>query len=187
MVSVRRALRTLGASADTLSLVAHAHRSSTQSVYQTYWAGWVAWCTARDISPVKPSVFQLANFLSGLSVSQNLALSTIKGYRSAIVTTIKQLGGRVRDQSRFPDLLRDVVRGVSLSVSRQPRRVPAWDLFRVLASLRLSPYEPLSAASLLHLTFKAAFLILLATGRRVSEVHSLSGLASDVSLNRMVQ
>ena len=33
----------------------------------------------------------------------------------------------------------------------------------------------------MHLAYQAAFLILLATGRRVSEVHSLSALDTDVS------
>ena len=44
--------------------------------------------------------FQLANFLSELAQRRHLALSALKGFRSAILLTIKQLGGRVRDRSR---------------------------------------------------------------------------------------
>ena len=59
--------------------------------------------------------------------------------------------------------------------------VPRWDIFLVLAFLREARFEPLSQASYADLTYKTFFLITLATARRVSEVHSLSGLISDVS------
>ena len=44
-----------------------------------------------------------------------------------------------------------------------------------------SPYEPLKQSSLKHLTLKTAFLVSLASGRRCSKVHTLSGLPGDVA------
>ena len=78
-------------------------------------------------------------------------------------------------------LLQDLVRGATLAEAKFPRRNPAWDLFLVLSALRLPPYEPLKQCSLKHLTLKTAFLISLASGRRCSEVHTLSELPSDVA------
>ena len=75
----------------------------------------------------------------------------------------------------------DVSGNVSLSQVSRGRRVPSWDLFLVLASLREAPYEPLASSSLKDLTYKTAFLITLASGRRCSEVHSLSGLSKDIA------
>ena len=73
-------------------------------------------------------------------------------------------------------ILGAVVRGRDLSCPRPVRRIPAWDLFLVLASLRGPPYEPLREVPLKFLTLKTAFLVPLASGRRSSEVHALSGL-----------
>ena len=78
-------------------------------------------------------------------------------------------------------LLRDLVRGAALAEAKSSHRTPSWGLFVVLLALRLPPYEPLKQSSLKHLTLKTAFLVSLASGRRCSEVHALSGLPSDVA------
>ncbi|MES9882230.1 MAG: hypothetical protein ABW185_15260 [Sedimenticola sp.] len=51
---------------------------------------------------------------------------------------------------------------------------PRWNLTWVLLSLGKAPYEPLGEASMLDLTVKTAFLLSLASARRVSEIHALS-------------
>ena len=51
---------------------------------------------------------------------------------------------------------------------------PKWDLAFVLSCLCKEPYEPLSTASLIHLSMKTAFLLTMATARRVSEIHAFS-------------
>ena len=44
----------------------------------------------------------------------------------------------------------------------------------VLVCLQKDPYEPLHKASILHITIKTAFLLVLATARRCSEIHALA-------------
>jgi hypothetical protein len=51
----------------------------------------------------------------------------------------------------------------------------------VLSYLRSSVFEPLGSVPLAQVTSKAVFLVLLASGRRASEVTGLSGLSSDVA------
>ena len=177
-------MRSLGASTAVVDLLDSSRRLSTHSVYGHYWSRWLAWADAQSVDPLRPSDVQLANFLADLFVRVRLALSTVKGHRSAITSTIAQLGGAVRDVSHNPHLLRDVIRGASLRDARVPRRAPAWDLVRVLASLREAPYEPLGQASLKFLSFKLAFLLTLASGRRGSEVHALSGNPADIAFER---
>ncbi|KAK7110404.1 hypothetical protein V1264_014287 [Littorina saxatilis] len=76
------------------------------------------------------------------------------------------------------------IKGASLHSARSKIQLPAWDLFLVLRYLASEEFEPLHLASLANLTRKTLFLVLLATARRGSEVHALSGLARDISLEK---
>ena len=67
-----------------------------------------------------------------------------------------------------------LLRSFKISCPPTEVRPPAWDLSRVLASLRGAPYEPLSAASERLVGLKALFLLALASSKRVGELHGLS-------------
>ena len=150
----------------------HAHHPGTQGVYSKHWDGWVRWCADHSVPPHNPSSCDLANFLAFLSCDKGLSESSVKVHRSAVCTTICQMGGPT-----FSDnpLLRDLVRGAALAEAKSPNRTLSWDLFLVLSALRLPPYEPLKQCSLKHLTLKTAFLVSLASDRRCCEVHALRG------------
>ena len=163
-----------------MRFVEGAYRSGTQKVYNSKWSRWITWCSAKSVDPIKPRNVDLVNFLAHLVAQEGLSPSSIKVFRSAIVTSLKQLGGRVRGESAHPHLVRDVVRGIEASAASNPRRVPLWDLVLVLGVLREPPYEPLRSLDRKTLTLKTAFLLMLASGRRASEVNSLSGLPADV-------
>ena len=127
---------------------------------------------------MNPSAPELASFLIFLSDKHRLSASTVKGYRSAISTTIRQCGGPDLGNAH---LLHDVARGLSLRAVRQPRRILSWDLFVVLDALRRPPFEPLHSVPFKFLTVKTAFLLSLAPGRRRSEIHALSGAKHDIA------
>ena len=60
--------------------------------------------------------------------------------------------------------------------SARPRFMPVlpqWDLGIVLEALSKPPYEPLSEASLKHLTLKTVFLLAMASAGRRSELQAL--------------
>ena len=73
--------------------------------------------------------------------------------------------------------------GAAIREAGIPRRVPPWDLFRVLGSLRDPPFEPLRHVSFQIITYET-FIITLASGRRGSKVHALSGLNRDASFEQ---
>lgn len=52
--------------------------------------------------------------------------------------------------------------------------VPSWDLSLVLEALRSSPFEPLAEVSLKWLSMKTAFLLAMASAKRVGELHAFS-------------
>ncbi|XP_073211168.1 uncharacterized protein [Lepidochelys kempii] len=56
--------------------------------------------------------------------------------------------------------------------SRPP--VPPWNLNLVLSKLMGPPFEPLAICSLLHLSWKVAFLVAVTSARRVSELRALT-------------
>lgn len=181
---MRSSLSALGASNHTLSFVESAFRAGTNKVYDSRWSRWAQWCQVHHVNPIKPEAVNLANFLSELAAEQRLAPASVKVYRSAIVTSLTQMGGRVRGLSERPSLLRDVIRGIDAASPSSPRRAPQWDLSVVLDFLRASPCEPLRSLDRKMLTLKTVFLVMLASGRRSSEVNGLSGLDSDISRER---
>ena len=148
------------------------HRSGTSNVYSSAWSKWCEWCESNKFNPLQPLPIQLANYLSYLFKECNLAASTVKVHRAAVSSTLRQLGG-----PSFSDdpLLSAVVRSAILQEAKGTKRAPAWNLFLVLKDLRTHPYEPIHQIPLPLLTKKTAFLLMLASGRRGSEVHALSG------------
>ena len=167
VVSVRQSLLSRGASEDVIELVDLAHRSGTKKIYKSRWEAWCRYCKKKKISPTSPRQMQLAVYLASL---KHLSASAVKGHRAAISTTLKQLGQRSFSENT---LLKYVMQGASNREARSRKFFPAWDIFPVLASLRLSPFEPIESCDLSFLSYKTAFLIALASGRRCSEVHAL--------------
>jgi hypothetical protein len=130
-----------------------------------------------NVNPLSPSDVELANHLAFLASSLLLSPAALRVRRAAIRTTLRQLDSRALSVAPISS----DVKGAALRSARAPVRVPACDLFLVLAFLRGPPFEPLESASWSDLSMKVLFLVCLASGRRVGEVHGLSGLSSDVA------
>lgn len=166
-----------GASADLQAMLGQARRKGTVAVYDHRWRKWIVWCRGEKIDPFSPSDVELGNFLVQLS-TRGLACSTVLGYRSAICTTLSQLGGSSLSES---PLLRDLSKGLAHNQARSPRRTPAWDLLLVLDFLRKAPFEPLDKASFERVSLKTTFLLALASSRRRSEINAFSGNPLDTA------
>ena len=86
---VRSALSQRGFSERAAKHIAVPQRSSTRLVYEGKWAEFCAWCDRRKEDPVQASVPLVADFLTELFERiPPLAVSTIRGYRSAISSTV---------------------------------------------------------------------------------------------------
>ena len=121
-------------------------RKLIENVYGYRWSRWQGWCAEHSVDGLHPSSSELASFLAFLSDKDNLSVSTVKGYRSAISTTIQQRGRPDLSNSHLLHL-QDVAWALLLSEAQRPRRNPSWDLFVVLDTLRLPPFEPLHLVS----------------------------------------
>ena len=180
MATVRETLRSSGFSLNSCNLIVKGKRKSTNNLYDCRWKKWCIYCKENDVDPCNPSESDFCNFLSFIFYNDRLAGSTLKGYRSAIGSTIAILTGRKPFFSS--DIVNNLISG-ALNISHVDRcisRKEPWSLSLVFSFLNSSVFEPLSSCSLPFLTWKVVFLIALALVRRVGGLHALSGLKDDV-------
>ena len=121
------------------------------------------------MDPFNPSLNRFGEFLISLH-DRNLSPATVKGYRSAISTILKQISVSFSNQS----ILSDVVKSFELHRPRTKAHFPKWDLALVLSTLSGDLFEPLQSCGFKELTLKTVFLTALATDRRRSEIHAFS-------------
>ena len=171
MASVRKSFVDRGFSANVADTAARARRESTRRVYGSRLKHYQRWCVDRGVDPVKAPLTEVAEFLENLRTVRHkgnpLAPSTFAGYRSAIHQGFSD-GSTVSSNTDLSTLLKGI-----FVVTAKPRTLKeTWDLPTVLRYLAGPPFEPLATAPLKSVAVKTAFLIQLASARRVSWVHS---------------
>ena len=93
---------------------------------------------------------------------------TIDGYRTAIVDTLGPAGHHICQSSDLNRLLSSFHR----DSPKSSRNLPKWKISVVLNELIKAPFEPMKDTDLKHLTLKTAFLLVLASGKRRSEIYA---------------
>ena len=169
-------------SAEVAEDVSAARRASTRKVYDTKWSVFSHWCHSRKVNPISASPRIVADFLRFLFKENNLQVSTIKGYRAMISDTLKFISGAsVGSDPIISELMR------SFEIQKPAHRflAPKWDLSYALSSLCTDSFAPLHKAFLLHLTMKTAFLLAMATAKRVSEIHALAMDSEHLRFNKL--
>ena len=182
---MRSGMRTQGIKSSVIEIALAAKRSSTDRLYDYRWIIWARFASKEKFDPLHPSLGNLTHFLESLHSRQGLRSGTLAGYRSAIAYTIAAATGSYPSFFIEAPVIQNLLAGIrNLSAAKQVVRFPAWDVFLVLNFLRSDLFEPLNSISLSLLTYKTVFLVALATARRVSGLHALSGLDSDISFSR---
>jgi hypothetical protein len=144
------------------------NRESTAGVYRSHWGAFRTWCIHRRLDPLKASVPKIDKFLMDL-FNRGFQVSSIRGYRSAISSTLEHKGRHIGSNKDLTSLLKSL----ALSRPTRARTVPAWDLSIVLRMLNGELFEPLSMVDIKYLAYKTAFLLALASASRVSELHAI--------------
>ncbi|XP_032075361.1 uncharacterized protein LOC116510084 [Thamnophis elegans] len=104
-------------------------------------------------------------------LDKGLAPNTLRRQVVALSTILAPEGHH--SLSRHPTI-HSFLRGATNLSPPMVHRYPTWDLNVVLQALVEPPFEPLSSASLKHLTFKTVFLIAITSARRISELAAMS-------------
>ncbi|XP_077862457.1 uncharacterized protein LOC144344249 [Saccoglossus kowalevskii] len=146
-------------------------RDSSNGLYQYHWENFVIGVLAGIY--IHSILFaQVAEFFSYLINEKKLKPGTVENYKSAINSVLKlSLDKNISDDPTISDLFKGFITQAG-PIERY--KAPAWSLSVVLEALRQFPYEPKELASLQDWTKKTVFLLALASGRRVSEIHALS-------------
>jgi hypothetical protein len=84
-------LRERGFSADVIKKMSRPRRESTLAAYDSKWSVFGDWCGKHKFSPVSPTLSQFFDFLNLFS-ERKFSVQAVKGYRSAISTTLLLLG-----------------------------------------------------------------------------------------------
>ena len=181
MAFVRQKLRGSGLSETAIDLNLKGIRKSTRSVYDNHWKQWSLWCSKNKVDKANPSPVDIANHLAYMSNSLHLSAASLRVRRSTISSTLAAI-----DRPTFVSnkIAANVIKATALQQSKIKNKIPAWDILVLLSFLMSERFEPLEAASFKNLTFKTCFLVMLASGRRASEVCNLSGLPEDVSFEK---
>ena len=106
----------------------------------------------------------------------------VAGYKSPIPLTISLTKGVHGPNFANSIIITHLLDGMKSPFTFQRRTFPSWDITVVLSFLR-DKCEPLDKISLRLLTFKTVFLIAMATARRISGIHAISGLDKDIAFD----
>lgn len=157
-------------SGDIGHTIASARAPSTRRLYASRWRYFDRWCRSRNLKAVQCPVPAILEFLQEL-FNQGRSPSTLKVYVAAISCWHHGFNGRTVGSNKTVSSFLKGTRRL-----RPPTRpvAPSWDLSLVLESIRAAPYEPLDHADLKWLSLKTAFLLAMASGKRVGELQALS-------------
>jgi hypothetical protein len=88
--TIRCLLRVKQFSEDAItdSCLTLAQRQGTIEAYQSKWSVYQTWCGKEGVHPVFPTLPKLVDFLNYLFTERKLSVSAIKGYKSAIATSL---------------------------------------------------------------------------------------------------
>ena len=150
-------------------LVSQDIRESSETVYNHKWQVFCDWCKGKGINTTTAKSQDVADFLLMLFVEKGLAVKTIMGYKAAISKTL-MFTSKVDLNDQY---LRALLSNFHNNRPANCTEYPKWNLSLVLNALTSEPYEPMKEASMLAWTKKTAFLLLLASGARRSEIHAL--------------
>ena len=162
-------LRKLGHSPDSALLISSCHKVSSQRQYQSGWSKWLEFKTWQGILDADVDVVQVCNFLAHNFMVEGKALNTIKNYYYALRAPVAALYDlNIKDSEEIRCLFAGAFR------KKPPRKgmviFPKWSLNDLLLYLNDSPFEPLETADWDHVFVKTLILIMLATGRRMTEI-----------------
>ena len=137
--------------------IAAPQRSSARTIYKSKWALFEKWWRENLVDFSSPSVKQVSDFFIYLYQDLNRRLSTIDGYRTAIVDNVT-LGPTGLHISQSSDLNRLLSR-FHRDHPKSSRNLPKWNHSVVLNEFTKAPFEPMKDTDLEHLTLKTAFLL----------------------------
>ena len=148
-----------------ISTILSCRRASSNRLYSGYILKWQAYCKRSGINPVAPSVANLLNFLQELREEPG----THRGY--SVICTARAAVGSVITLSNKNKIMEDplinhYIKGLSNFEPPQPCYRCVGDPNDAIDTLKLPTWSPSENLSLLKLSKKVIFLILITSRQR---------------------
>ena len=167
---MRDSLSEEGFSSAAVDIVLDCHKRSTCSQYQSTWSKFLDFLVLENVRPDRLKLCHVHNFLAHEAEVGNKAYRTIATYKCALALPLKLCFDIDLDGVRTKKFMMG-------AWNRNPpkaRPMPSWDLSDLMLFLRSDRFEDLRSVSFDLLTQKVLALILIASGRRISEIANLS-------------
>ncbi|XP_067283412.1 uncharacterized protein ighd [Pseudorasbora parva] len=153
-----------------MNTISEARAPATRRLYTLKWSVFSNWCAVRNIDARSCETAEVLAFLKEL-LDAGRSPSTLKVYVAAIAANHAQIAGHSLGKN---ELIVRFLKGARRLNPPCPPSVPIWDLAVVLEAMKGPPFEPLQTATIKLLSLKTAFLLALASVKRVSDLHALS-------------
>ena len=149
---------------EAINLMAKPLRDSSLTDYQIKWRKFMEFLIKERIPPKEVTLSSVIRFFYFLFNQRQLKPGTVSHYRSALTVPLLL---HYKIDLKSPEIS-DLIRGMHLKRPSAPVTEPQWNLNKVLTFID-SWSDPIPDLRLLR---KTAFLLLLATGWRISELHA---------------
>ena len=169
--TIRRGLLAAGFNPAAADVYLLSHKSSSTRQYQSVWAKFLSFLSRNSISFRDTSVGVVCNFLTYEATVNNMQYRTVTGYRSALRLPLYWSCGLEIRTGVSDQFLRGLY-NMKPPVKSAP--MPVWNINILLSYLQTGRFEPLDSTSFLSITQKTLCLLLLSSGRRISEIANVS-------------
>ena len=168
--SISKAYKRKGFSQRSINYFNKGLTESSKKTYQSAWGLFLEFLATQGVPFHSASEAHVFDFLAHQIDHLNRKYRTIAKYRSALRIPLKVTLNVDIDSVFSHYFMRGYYR------ANPPSRVPmpTWSLDTLLDFLKSDIFEPLDQVDFFHLTLKTLVLIILATGRRISEVANIS-------------
>ena len=170
---MRASLLADGFSNSAVDIILDCHKQSTCTQYQSTWSKFLDFLDSENVRPDRLRLCHVHNFLAHESEVGNKAYRTIATYKCALALPLKICFDLDLDNVKTQKFMMG-------AWNRNPpkaRPMPSWDLSDLLLFLRSDLFEDLESVSFSLLTQKVLALVLIASGRRISEIANLSRIS----------
>ena len=180
---MRNSLLNDGFSMAAVDYFLNCHKASTKTQYQSTWSRFLSFLESENVCPSDVRLCHVHNFLAKEALENCRAYRTVATYKCALSLPLKICLGLDLDNIHT----RKFMMGIWNGNPPKPKPMPSWDLSQLLLFLRSDLFEDLHEVSFSLLTQKVLVLLLIATGRRISEIANLSRCTSVVGDRTYIQ
>lgn len=172
----RHYLRRFPECPDAAKLMAVPIRKSSQGDYERKWQYFLSFLNKEGVQLESCTIQHIVKFFHMLFQSKGLLASTVAHYRSALSVPLRN----VFNIDVLDPAISSMLKAMAIVRPSRPLSAPSWNLQKVLDYAEGLPEN----ASFNEVMAKAAFLLSLATGWRVSELQACVRLSDYCLINR---